>query len=118
MVPESFERFFLATTGVGGVFVGLLFIAISIAPRRTFDPGADTGAQQQRLAKATLLTLLNGFLVSCVAIVPSINVGWISLVLDRLACSSPPSSSGCWPVPIGTRSRGSAPDFIGRASPV
>jgi hypothetical protein len=81
MVSESFETFFLATAGAGGAFVGLLFIAISIAPQRTFDPGTVASVQQQRLAEATLLTLFNGFLVSCVALIPDVNVGWISLVL-------------------------------------
>jgi hypothetical protein len=81
MVLESFETYFLATAGAGGAFVGLLFIAISIAPQRTFDPGAVASVQQQRLAEATLLTLFNGFLVSCVALIPDVNVGWIALVL-------------------------------------
>jgi hypothetical protein len=81
MVPESFETFFLATAGAGGAFVGLLFIAISISPQRTFDPHAMAGVQHQRLAEATLLTLFNGFVVSCVALIPDVNVGWIALVL-------------------------------------
>jgi hypothetical protein len=81
MIPESFETFFLATAGAGGAFVGLLFIAISISPQRTFDPHAMAGVQHQRLAEATLLTLFNGFVVSCVALIPDVNVGWIALVL-------------------------------------
>ena len=81
MVSESFETFFLATAGAGAAFVGLLFIAISIGPQRTFDPRAVAGVQHQRLAEATLLTLFNGFVLSCVALVPGIDVGWIALVL-------------------------------------
>jgi hypothetical protein len=81
MGPESFETFFLATAGAGAAFVGLLFIAISIGPQRTFDPRAVAGVQHQRLAEATLLTLFNGFVLSCVALVPGIDVGWIALVL-------------------------------------
>jgi hypothetical protein len=81
MIPESFETFFLATAGAGGAFVGLLFIAISISPQRTFDPHAVAGVQHQRLAEATLLTLFNGFVVSCVALIPDVNIGWITLVL-------------------------------------
>ncbi len=81
MGPESFETFFLATAGAGGAFVGLLFIAISIGPQRTFDPQAVAGVQHQRLAEATLLTLFNGFVVSCVALIPGIDIGWIAFVL-------------------------------------
>jgi hypothetical protein len=69
MVPGSFETFFLATAGAGAAFVGLLFIAISISP------------QHQRLAEATLLSLFNGFVVSCVGLIPEVNIGWIALVL-------------------------------------
>ena len=80
MAPESFETFFLATAGAGGAFVGLLFVAISIGPQRTFDPRAVAGMQHQRLAEATLLTLFNGFVLSCVALVPGIDVGWVAFV--------------------------------------
>ena len=85
MVPESFETFFLATAGAGGAFIGLLFVAISILPQRTFDPLAVAGVQHQRLAEATLLTLGNGFVMSCVALVPGVAVGWIAMVLGA-AC--------------------------------
>jgi hypothetical protein len=81
MVPGSFETFFLATAGAGAAFVGLLFIAISISPQRTFDPHAVAGVQHQRLAEATLLSLFNGFVVSCVGLIPEVNIGWIALVL-------------------------------------
>jgi hypothetical protein len=80
MAPESFETFFLASAGTGGAFVGLLFVAISISPQRTFDPRAVAGIQHQRLAEATLLTLFNGFVLSCVALVPGIDVGWVAFV--------------------------------------
>ncbi len=79
MVPETFETFFLATSGAGGVLIGLLFVAISIHPQRTFDPMSVAGLPQQRLAEATLLTLINGFVVSSVALIPGINLGWIAL---------------------------------------
>jgi hypothetical protein len=81
MVPESFETFFLVTAGAGGALIGLLFVAISIGPQRTFDPQAIAGAQHQRLAEATLLTMANGFIVSCVALVPGVDIGWVVLVL-------------------------------------
>src|SRR5215203_4845542 len=68
MGPESFETFFLASAGTGGAFVGLLFVAISIGPRRTFGDSAVAGALRQHLAEATFLTLLNGFVVSSIAL--------------------------------------------------
>ena len=79
MGAESFETFFLAAAGTGGAFVGLLFVAISIGPQRTFGDVAVIGALRQHLAEATLVTLGNGFVVSSIALIPGINVGWFAL---------------------------------------
>src|SRR5215213_1489703 len=79
MDPESFETFFLASAGTGGAFVGLLFVAISIGPQRTFGNPA-MAAPRQHLAEATFLTLANGFVVSSLALIPTINVGSVALV--------------------------------------
>lgn len=79
MVSESFETFFLATSGAGGAFIGLLFVAISIGPQRTFGDLAVMGALRQHLAEATFLTLANGFVVSSITLIPGVNVGWVAL---------------------------------------
>src|SRR5215216_5060884 len=81
MSAESFETFFLASAGTGGAFVGLLFVAISIGPQRTFGDLAVMGAPRQHLAEATFLTLLNGFVLSSLALIPGITVGWVAVVL-------------------------------------
>ena len=80
MVPESFEPFFLVTAGAGGALIGLLFVAISIGPQRTFGNSVVMGEPRQHLAEATFLTLLNGFVVSSLALVPGIIIGWVALV--------------------------------------
>jgi len=79
MDPEYFETFFLAAAGTGGAFVGLLFVAISIGPQRTFGDVAVMGTLRQHLAEATFLTLANGFVISSIALIPGINVGWFAL---------------------------------------
>jgi hypothetical protein len=79
MAPEGFSEFFLASAGTGGAFVGLLFVAISIGPQRTFGNPA-MAAPRQHLAEATFLALANGFVVSSIALIPTINVGWVALV--------------------------------------
>jgi hypothetical protein len=80
MVPDTFETFFLASAGTGGALIGLLFVAISIHPRNTFEAANAAGAQNQRLAEATLLALLNGFVVSSIALIPGANPGGVALV--------------------------------------
>lgn len=81
MIPDTYETFFLATAGTGGAFIGLLFVAISIVPQRTFDPMAVVAEHHQRLAEATLFALVNGFVVASLALIPGINVGWAALLL-------------------------------------
>src|SRR4051794_31906047 len=81
MERGALNEFFLASAGVGGAFVGLLFVAISIGPQRTFGGPAITGAPRQSLAEAVLVTLANGFVVSSIALVPGAAVGWVALVL-------------------------------------
>jgi len=81
VAPDGFGEFFLASAGAGGAFVGLLFVAISISPQVTFGDPAVNGALRQRLAEGTFLTLVNGFVVSSIALIPSINVGWVAFVL-------------------------------------
>jgi hypothetical protein len=81
MAPEGFTEFFLASAGTGGAFVGLLFVAISIGPQRTFGDRAVMGAPRQHLAEATFLTLLNGFVLSSLALIPGVALGWVTLVL-------------------------------------
>jgi hypothetical protein len=81
MIPDSYETFFLACSGIGGALIGLLFVAISIQPERTFNPMGDAGWLYQRLAEATLLTLTDAFLVSTVALIPGISVDWLNVIL-------------------------------------
>ena len=81
MAPEGFTEFFLASAGTGGAFVGLLFVAISIGPQRTFGDQAMAAVPRQHLAEATFLTLLNGFVISSIALLPGVDVGWVAFVL-------------------------------------
>jgi hypothetical protein len=81
VAPDGFGEFFLASSGAGGAFVGLLFVAVSIAPQRTFGDPAVSGAPRQQLAEGTFLTLTDGFVVSSIALIPGVNVGWFALVL-------------------------------------
>lgn len=77
MVPASFDNFFLAMAGAGGALIGLLFVAISIDPDRTFGPGIDPG--RQRVASGAYMALVNGFFISTSGLLPHANVGDVAL---------------------------------------
>jgi hypothetical protein len=80
MAPSAFAACFLATAGAGAGFIGLLFVALSLHPQQIFQPQRD-GLPRQLLTEATLVSLGNGFTLSVVALLPTLNVGWFALGL-------------------------------------
>jgi hypothetical protein len=86
MVPETFDNFFLAMAGAGGALIGLLFVAISIDPERTFGPGVDPG--RQRVASGAYMALVNGFFISTCALLPHANVGDVALPVGFVGLAS------------------------------
>lgn len=81
MTPAAYAGFFLATAGAAAAFIGLLFVALSIHPRLAFGRPTPDGVPRQLLTEATLVTLGNGFVLSCVGLLPTIYVGWFALGL-------------------------------------
>src|SRR6266851_6201759 len=80
MVPEAFHDYFLASAGAGAALVGLLFVAVSIAPEQTVMRGAPV--ERQAVAISAYTALLNAFFLSPVALLPHTNLGWAALVLS------------------------------------
>lgn len=73
MVPEAFHDYFIASTGAGAALVGLLFVAISIAPERTVMRSAPV--ERRAVALSAYTALLNAFFLSMVALLPQTNLG-------------------------------------------
>lgn len=59
MVPEAFHDYFVASTGAAAALVGLLFVAVSIAPERTVTSGAPV--ERRAVALSAYTALLNAF---------------------------------------------------------
>jgi hypothetical protein len=73
MDTAAFANFFLAMAGAGGALIGLLFVAVSIRPERTFGAGARR--ERQAVAAAAFTALVNAFFISSAALIPSANAG-------------------------------------------
>lgn len=79
MVPQAFHDYFVASTGAAAALMGLLFIAVSIAPEHTVMSGAPV--ERQATAASAFTALLNAFFLSLIALLPQTNVSPAALVL-------------------------------------
>ncbi len=85
MIPADFETFFATGAAVVGALVGLLFVAISVAPGRE---DAATRVETDIRAGIAFSALVNALAVCLIALIPGTDIGWTALVVGLISTSS------------------------------
>ncbi len=71
MVPDSYHAFYSGCVSVAGALIGLLFVAISVAPHKLAGERASIGFQVK--ASVAFAALINALVVALVALLPGAN---------------------------------------------
>jgi hypothetical protein len=82
MVPPEFANFFIASASAGAALVGLLFVAVSLAPEQIVTRHAPM--ERQAVAGSAFTALINAFFLSLVALIPHIDFGLVIVPVSGL----------------------------------
>lgn len=83
MVPPEFLNFFIASTGAGAALVGLLFVAVSLAPEQIVARRAPV--ERRAVSGSAFTALINAFFISLVALIPHFNFGTLVVPFSSLS---------------------------------
>jgi hypothetical protein len=75
VIPPAFANFFIASTSAGAALVGLLFVAVSLAPEQIVTRRAPQ--ERQAVAGSAFTALINAFFISLAALIPNVNFGLV-----------------------------------------
>jgi len=85
VVPADFTTFFATTAAVAGALIGLLFVAISVAPSLE---DRDVRIQTDVRAGIAFSALIDALVLSLFALIPDIDLGQTAIVVGLVSLSS------------------------------
>lgn len=85
MIPAAYSNFLVSSTQASAALIGLLFVAISIAPERVFGSGAES--TRKAMALSSFTALANIFFVSIGSQIPDLDFGVMVVVAGVVAAS-------------------------------
>ena len=85
MVPAGYSAYFATCAGVAGALIGLLFVAVTLAPDRTITQRAP--AQSREAAAGAFLVLADALFISLVALIPGAGLGLVTVVM-AVSCTT------------------------------
>lgn len=80
MTPSADQPFFVASMGAAAALLGLLFVAVSVAPERTVGAGAPV--ERQVVAESVFIALIDAFFTSMAGTIPDLSLGSVALALS------------------------------------
>lgn len=83
MIPAAYIPFFAACTGATGALIGLLFVAISIAPERTV--GKSASPMREAMASNAFTALVNVFFITLVALIPAPSLAYAMVTVGAVS---------------------------------
>ena len=79
MVPQGFHDFFVAGASASGALIGLLFVAVSVAPEQTV--GREAPIEARAIAASALTAFTNTLFVALDALIPGANLGNVVVIV-------------------------------------
>lgn len=86
MIQADFQNFFLAIAGASAALIGLLFVAVSVAPEQVVGPKAR--ALHQVRATMALSAFASTLVLSLIALMPHAHIGWPATVIGGAGATS------------------------------
>jgi len=95
VVPHEYHDFLIGSSQASAALIGLLFVAVSLAPDRVF--GAEASARHRAQALSAFTALANAFFTSMAGLIPDVNMGAVAIVAAAVSLVQTASLLFLWP---------------------